>query len=355
MVTICWSKSTSSSVPRADSASVRARCAMSCSSSSSLRPSSAAWATSATARSRSSWRLRSVMFLVILANPSSLPALVADGGDDDVGPEARTVLAYAPALLLVAPGLGRRRELARRLPGVRVRLGVEDREVAADDLFGLVALETRGARTPCADAATGVQHEDGVVADALHHEAEPLLRAQQLLFCPLSLGDIPHRGHDQDALIGHHRAERDIGRELAAVLALEPDVQVRAHGPHRGLALVGGSVGDVGGTQCLRHQPFDRHADQLVARVPGKRRRQPVHPQHTALPAKHDDRVGHRLEQPLGGLGVNRSRHVQPDARLGVMPWGPGSPRSIATATRASALRPAPGPPVASSREPGDG
>ena len=43
-----------------------------------------------------------------------------------------------------------------------------------DDLFGPVALDALGADVPRGDAAPAVEHEDGVVLDALHDEAEPL-------------------------------------------------------------------------------------------------------------------------------------------------------------------------------------
>jgi hypothetical protein len=77
--------------------------------------------------------------------------------------------------------------------------------------------------------ALPIQHEDGVVVNALHHEPKSLLRLEQFLFRPLPIGDVAHGGHDHRDLLGHHGAERDVGRELAAVLAPEPDVQVRAH------------------------------------------------------------------------------------------------------------------------------
>ena len=77
---------------------------------------------------------RSVMSRVILAKPISSPVLVADAIDDDAGPEARAVLAHAPALGLELALAHGRLERARRHAGGAVFLGVEALEVLADDL-----------------------------------------------------------------------------------------------------------------------------------------------------------------------------------------------------------------------------
>src|SRR5439155_10796964 len=69
------------------------------------------------------------------------PVVVAQGGDDDVRPEARAVLAQAPALFLEAALARRDLELVRGVV-LSARVGrVEDREVPADDLGLAVALD----------------------------------------------------------------------------------------------------------------------------------------------------------------------------------------------------------------------
>src|SRR5215204_1153238 len=55
-----------------------------------------------------------------------------------------------------------------------VLIGVEDREMLPDDLLGLVALDALSSKVPCCDVPIGVEHEDGVVLDALDQEAEAL-------------------------------------------------------------------------------------------------------------------------------------------------------------------------------------
>ena len=131
------------------------------------------------------------MSRVILAKPISSPSIVADRVDDDAGPEARAVLAHAPAFGL-EPSLARGGlERAARHARCPVLLGVEAREMLADDLVGAVALDALGAGIPVRDLALRVEHVDRVVGDALHQQAEPLLAfaAAPPRAC-LALGDV---------------------------------------------------------------------------------------------------------------------------------------------------------------------
>src|SRR5262249_28361433 len=92
-----------------------------------------------------------------LAEADELAALVADGGDHDGRPEARAVLAHAPALALHAP-LGRRlREDALGAPGGYLLRRVEERERWPEDLGGGVALDARGAGVPAGHTPLGVK------------------------------------------------------------------------------------------------------------------------------------------------------------------------------------------------------
>jgi hypothetical protein len=54
----------------------------------------------------------------------------------------------------------------------------EDREVLTEDLLGRVALEAGRPLVPQGDAGVGVEHEDRVVRDVLHEQAEPVLRRE---------------------------------------------------------------------------------------------------------------------------------------------------------------------------------
>jgi hypothetical protein len=108
------------------------------------------------------------------------PLLVVDRVDHDAGPEARAVLAHAPAfgLVLALVQGGRQGALGQvRRP---VFGGVETREVLAQDFGRQVALEALGARIPAADVAFGVEHVDRIVADARDQILEALLVGQLL-------------------------------------------------------------------------------------------------------------------------------------------------------------------------------
>ena len=85
------------------------------------------------------------------AKPISCAGCVAQRRDDDVRPEARAVLADAPALVLEASVLRRLAQLELREMLGDVFGRVEDREVLADDLVGAVALDALGAGVPAQD------------------------------------------------------------------------------------------------------------------------------------------------------------------------------------------------------------
>ncbi len=143
--------------------------------------------------------------------------LAADRIDDDAGPEAGPIAAQAPAL-------GRElalRECGGERPGRHVPrpvlLGVEAREVGADDLLGLVSLDTAGAGIPVRHHPVAVEHVDRVVGHALEQQAVALLAGAQGRRLPRRvLGEAPVDGggreredEDQD---GHHRdADREAG------------------------------------------------------------------------------------------------------------------------------------------------
>src|SRR5581483_12466825 len=94
-----------------------------------------------------------------LGEPDELPAMVEEGGDDDVRPEHRTVLADPPALLLVAPLADRDLELVLGVARRLCVLGVEGAEVAPDDLVGAIALHPLGTEVPRGDVAACIEHE----------------------------------------------------------------------------------------------------------------------------------------------------------------------------------------------------
>src|SRR5262249_15621352 len=115
---------------------------------------------------------------------------VVHGGDDDVGPEPRAVVPKPPALVLDAPLSTGDLQFPLRLAAAQVFLAVERREVPADDLLRLVALDALGPGVPGGDVAVGVEHEDRVVAHRRHEELEDLRALPQLLLGPLAGGHV---------------------------------------------------------------------------------------------------------------------------------------------------------------------
>src|SRR6185436_14102489 len=110
-----------------------------------------------------------------LGEADQLFARIAKRGDHDVDEETRAVLAHAPPFLLEA-AVGRGDlQLALALATVSFGLRIKPREVLADDLVGAVALDALGAGVPGDHPARGIEHEDGVVPDAVHHQAEALV------------------------------------------------------------------------------------------------------------------------------------------------------------------------------------
>jgi hypothetical protein len=92
---------------------------------------------------------------------------------DFVDPEARAVLADAPAFVFGAPGRQRALHVARRLIGI-VR-EVEDGHVPAENLVLGVALEPARAFVPAGDAAVSVECEQLLVDDAFEQHAQPVV------------------------------------------------------------------------------------------------------------------------------------------------------------------------------------
>src|SRR6185369_13971134 len=97
---------------------------------------------------------------------------IAQGGDDDIGPEARPVAPKTPAFILEAASLTGDSELALQLAGSDILRRIKDGEMLADDFVGPVFLDALGAGIPAGDVAMHVEGEDRVVDDILDDAAE---------------------------------------------------------------------------------------------------------------------------------------------------------------------------------------
>jgi hypothetical protein len=86
--------------------------------------------------------------------------------------------AYPDSVLLEPLFLEGDGQIVLGLLGVDILLPVEHPEMASDDLLGRIALDSFGARVPGRNQAPRIQHEDRILAGALHH------RAKQTIFSP---------------------------------------------------------------------------------------------------------------------------------------------------------------------------
>ncbi len=105
-----------------------------------------------------------------LGKGHQLPIAVAHPADDHVGPEACAVLAHAPALVFEAALAGGGFQLHLAL--ARVLRRIEVGEVLPDDLVGAVPLDALRAHVPGAHPTVRIEHENGIVLDALDQQAE---------------------------------------------------------------------------------------------------------------------------------------------------------------------------------------
>ena len=107
-----------------------------------------------------------------IGKPDQRAVVVADRGQRAGHEERRAVFADAPALDLVLAVMDGGGQRALRLAGAALVGPVEDAEMLADHLVGLVADDVLRAGIPARHAAGRVEQEDRVVGDAFHEDLE---------------------------------------------------------------------------------------------------------------------------------------------------------------------------------------
>src|SRR5437660_8813315 len=107
-----------------------------------------------------------------LAEALEVSVFVAYRRDPHVTPEPGAVRANVPAFCLHAPLLMRPLQQPRREVELDVLGRVKARHVLADDLRRTVSLDSFCPRIPGSHASRRVEHEDRVVSDTLHEQAE---------------------------------------------------------------------------------------------------------------------------------------------------------------------------------------
>ncbi len=93
--------------------------------------------------------------------------LVTQRGDGDVRPQARAVLAHAPALFFEAALVGRDHEFVGALAGGSDLGRIKNREVLTQDVTGSVAIDALRTGVPSRHVARRIEDENRVILDAL--------------------------------------------------------------------------------------------------------------------------------------------------------------------------------------------
>jgi len=105
-----------------------------------------------------------------LGEADQLALCIADGIDDDQRPEAGTVLAQPPGLVIETAFVPRGRQSFRGPLREPVLLDIEDREMLAEDFLFRIAVDRFGAGVPAIDIAFRVEHADRVVDDGAYEQ-----------------------------------------------------------------------------------------------------------------------------------------------------------------------------------------
>jgi hypothetical protein len=172
-----------------------------------------------------------------LCKADMLSRVVRDPVDHHMGKKSRSVLADPPPFPLEASLLPCDLEGAGRRAGAQVLLGIEAREMLADDFFRQVALDPLRALVPARHQPVRAEKIDRVVGDALDEKPKLLLALPQRLFGGASLGEVARDLGKADDLAGWlpDRIDDDIGPEPVAVLADAPPLVHEPAFPPRGL------------------------------------------------------------------------------------------------------------------------
>ena len=134
------------------------------------------WNRAARASSSSSLALRrSVMSRVILAKPSSGPSSSWIGSMTTLAQKWVPSLRQRHASFSYLPSASAVASARCGSPRRPVLLGVEAREMLADDLVGLIALDRFRAGVPVGHPAVRVEHVQGIILDALDERPEAAL------------------------------------------------------------------------------------------------------------------------------------------------------------------------------------
>src|SRR4051812_4006516 len=137
-----------------------------------------------------------------LSEADQSAGLVPDWINNNAGPEPAAILAHPPAFGFERPvALCHTQRLHRYARGA-IRVGVEAGEMLADDFGGAITLQPLRTRIPVRDVPGRIEHEDGVVDDALDQQAKALLTLPQGLLGGLAISDVAGDLSEADQVAG---------------------------------------------------------------------------------------------------------------------------------------------------------
>ena len=113
--------------------------------------------------------------------------------------------------------------------------------------------------------AVGVEHIDGVLADALNDGAQPeVVEPQSFLRLPL-LRYVANKAHHRRTGSGFDGLEHDVDGKFRAVFAQAEKIEIRAHLTRARCCAVVLAMPGMDAAKPHRHQHLDGLADQLLA------------------------------------------------------------------------------------------
>ena len=165
-------------------------------------------------------------------------------------------------------------------------------------------------------------HHHHRIRSRFQQPAVPALHLRQMLFRSLAHADVADRRRHQDSFGAFQRAQHDLDRKLAAILAppdeLDPGADLLRQRVCRGSQI----VGDQPFREALRNDVLDLLADQFVAAVSELLLRLDIQQNDLAALVHHHHGIGSRLQQPAvlrlrlpktgagGGLSYDTRQHL---------------------------------------------
>ncbi len=146
------------------------------------------------------------------------------------------------------------------------------------------------------DVAAPVHH-DHRIRRRLEQTAILAFHLRQMTIGGFAHGDVADRRRHQDALGAFERAEHELDRKLAAVLAPPDQFQPRADLLHQRLGVAAGVVGDEPLGEAFRNDDVDFLSQELVVDEAELPLRLDIHQHDVAVRIHHDHRIRRRLEQ----------------------------------------------------------